>query len=279
VERLTTGRRHIRAGSVHVTELIGKQPRPFEHFAPFAFDGAGPLDADMLDSLLDAEDQAPGSHRREPTKAAQIAKIAGLGVASVVLCASITIGSMITHQRREDAAEATRPAMDISGERALLPDLLNHAVPRAGMTGGPTLAGTPTRATGTIANPGPPARPSAAPPPAESPAPGTPIADEALSKMQVVERFFRLAPGAPDRAFDLLDGTLLGTDLDQFVRSWSSVHDLQVIDVREQGDDVLAIVRLRLPDGSYLRVQQLLDVANTLPRKIIGAEILSAQRS
>jgi hypothetical protein len=278
VERLTTGRRHIRAGSVHVTELIGKQPRPFDPVGPFAFDGAGPLDAGMLDSLLDAEEQAPNSHRREPSKAAQIAKIAGLGVASVVLCASITIGSMITHQRREDAAEATRPAMDISGEQALLPDLLNHAVPRAGMTGKPPLAGTPTRATGTIANPGPPARPSA-PPPAESPSPGTPTAEEALTKTQVVERFFHLAPGAPDRAFGLLDGTLLGTDLDRFVQSWSSVRDLQVIDVREQGNDVLAVVRLRLPDGSYLRVQQLLDVANTLPRKIIGAEILSAQRN
>lgn len=278
MERLTTGRRHIRAGSVHVTELIGKQPRPFDPVGPFAFDGAGPLDAGMLDSLLDAEEQAPNSHRREPSKAAQIAKIAGLGVASVVLCASITIGSMITHQRREDAAEATRPAMDISGEQALLPDLLNHAVPRAGMTGKPPLAGTPTRATGTIANPGPPARPSA-PPPAESSSPGTPTAGETLTKTQVVERFFHLAPGAPDRAFGLLDGTLLGTDLDRFVQSWSSVRDLQVLDVREQGNDVLAVVRLRLPDGSYLRVQQLLDVANTLPRKIIGAEILSAQRS
>src|SRR5439155_20499941 len=106
-----------------------------------------------------------------------------------------------------------------------------------------------------------------------------PHPDEQLSKIQLVERFYTLAAGAPDRAFGLLDGTLLGTDLDQFVRSWSSVRDLQVIDVREQGDDVLAVVRLRLPDGTYLRVQQLLDVANTVPRRIIGAEILSAQRN
>src|SRR5262249_55472112 len=152
VERLTTGRRHIRAGSVHVSELIGKQPRPFDLSSPFAPDQDLVADEDVLDDLFDPGNQPPSSHRRPPSKGAQLAKIAGLGIASFALCASIAFGTMITHQRREDAAGATRPTMDISGEQALLPDLLNRAVPRSGMTGKPELAGAPTNATDTIEN-------------------------------------------------------------------------------------------------------------------------------
>jgi hypothetical protein len=282
-ERLSTGRRHIRAGSVHVKELIGRQPRPLDLTGPFAFDADHPLEAGMLDRLLSPGNQPPSSHRRPSAKGAQLAKIAGLGVASCVLCASITFGSMITHRHHEDgAAPATGPTVDISGERALLPDLLNRAVPRADMTGKPELAGTPTNATGTINNPGPPPSPTGPPP--SRPASGTDTAhtahtDEQLSRTQLVERFFKLAPGSPDRAFSLLDDRLLGTDLDKFVRSWSDVRDVQVLDVREQGNDVRAVVRLRLPDGTCLRVQQLFDVADTVPRRIVGVQILSAQRT
>ena len=264
---------------MHVTELLGKQAPPFDPVNPFAFNAEQPLYAGMLDSLLDPEHQPPTSHRREPSRGAQLAKIAGLGVASFALCASIAVGSMITHQRRESGATeaAARPTVDITGEQALLPDQLNRAVPKAGMTGQLELAGTPTVATGSIDNSGPPPNPPG--PPQTAPSTDTVRTDEQLSKTQLVERFFRLAAGAPDRAFSLLDGTLLGTDLGQFTRSWSGVRDVQVLDVREQGDGVLAVVRLRLPDGSYLRLQQLFDVANTPPRRIIGAEILSAQRN
>jgi hypothetical protein len=265
---LATGRRHIRTGSVHVTHLLASE------FGLEA-DADEPFDAGVLDSLLEAEYQ-PSSHRRPPSKGAQLAKIAGLGLASIALCASIAVGSMITHHRRD--AAGTAPAMDISGEQALLPDLLNEAVPSAGLTGTPTLAGAPTVATGTIDNPGPPRPPSApARPPDPSAEPAS--AEAAVSKTQLVERFYQLASDAPDRAFGLLDSSLLGTDLNRFVHSWSGVRDVQVLDVHEQGDDVLAVVRLRLPDGSYLSLHQLLGVADTLPRRITGAQILSAQRN
>jgi hypothetical protein len=274
---LTTGRRHIRTGSVHVTELIGRQSRPFDLASELGLDADEPIDTGALDSLLEAEYQ-PSSHRRPPSKGAQVAKIAGLGVASIVLCASIAVGSMITHHRRDGSADTARPAMDISGEQALLPDLLNEAVPSAGLTGTPALAGAPSVATGMIDNPGPP-RPHStlAGPPDPSAAP--PGAEAAVSKTQLVERFYPLASTAPDRAFGLLDSRLLGTDLNRFVQSWSSVRDVQVLDVHEEGDDVLAVVRLRLLDGSYLSLHQLLGVADTLPRRITGAQILSAQRN
>lgn len=285
MERLTTGRRHIRAGSVHVTELIGKQPAPHDIAA---LDPAGDTEpgADgtngALESLLDPGHQPPSSHRRQPSKGAQLAKIAGLGVASFVLCGSIAFASMITHQRRDNAeqAAAARPTMEISGEQALLPDELNRAVPRSAKAAMPTLPGAPANASGSIDNDG--RAPMADAAPAGQPGDGgqkQAATDDSASRKQLVEEFYRLIPTSPDKAFRLLDATLLGTDLAEFLQSWAMVTDVEVLDVRGHGDDVLAVIRMQLPDGSHLRVQQLLNVAVTAPRRIVGAEILSAQRN
>lgn len=153
---------------------------------------------------------------------------------------------------------------------------MNNVVPKAGVTGLPQLPGPPANATDTIDNPGP-ARPAEEQPAngdAGAPAAGTP-----QSKKEIVEQFYRLVPTWPAQAFNLLDPTLLGTDLNKFVESWSTVTGLEVLEVSERDDNVFAVVRLRLPDGTHLRVQQLLDVANSTPRRIVGAEILSAQRN
>jgi hypothetical protein len=263
---------------VHVTELIRK-PRRLDLSTPFPLEAypSPPPEDSALETLLAPADHEPNSHRRPPSKGAQVAKIVSLGVASAALCASIAFGTMITHQRQEEGtSEAARPGMDISGEQALLPDLLNQAVPKAGFPQKPALPGA-TRATGAIENPGPPA--PAGPerkPPAET-GPGVASVQEPLSKKDFVEHFYRLIPAWPDRAFALLDGTLLGTDLGEFERSWSDVRDIQV-EARDQGDNVLAIVRMRLPDGSQLLVQQLVYVTNSVPQLITGAQVLSAQR-
>jgi hypothetical protein len=280
-EHLTTGRRHIRAGSVHVSELIRNQSLPFVHLPTEVPAQVGPPAAEStggLDSLLDPDQPGPTSHRRPVSKAAQAVKIAGLGVASCALCVSIAYGSMITHQRRDQSAPQTtiRPTMDISGEQALLPDRLNSVVPKGGVTGLPGLPGPATNASGTINNPGPATDLDA--PPNHQAGGDTGVAKSAdgQSKKELVEKFYRLVPTWPAQAFTLLDPTLLGTDRDKFVQSWSTVTGLEVIEVSERDDNVFAVVRLRLPDGSHLRVQQLLDVAN---KKIVGAEILSAQRN
>ncbi|MFL6143923.1 MAG: hypothetical protein ACJ72N_18925 [Labedaea sp.] len=291
MDRLTTGRRHIRAGSVPVSELIGRRAR-LKDIGPVRRDGNSgdrPLergttnsttndgtDHGVLEDLFDPPIPPPSSHRRQPSPGAQLAKIAGLGVASLVLCAALAVASTVTHQRDEEAA---LPAMAISGEQALLPDRLNSVVPKGGMTGLPTLPGAPRIATGAIDNPGP------APKSAAGQAPGAPAAASSdpadpfdpMTKTELVQRFYQLAGNAPERAFSLLDSTLLGTDLGEFVQSWSLVQDVQVLDVRERSGDVLATVRLHLTDGSFLRVEQLLDVADTLPRRIVDAEVLSAQ--
>ena len=277
MERLTTGRRHLRAGSVTVTELIRKQPLPFDLPQPRQAE-AGPVDDGSLDLLLEADGNAPSSHRRPPSRTAQLAKISMLAIGSLVLCGAIAFGSMITHERRDAAGNqpVARSAADISGEQALLPNLLNRAVPKAGIGGVPQLAGSPTNATGTIDNPGPPPPPQAAPPAVPPAAPRT---DTPLTDTELVKTFYELIPSWPDRAFGLLDGGLLGTSLGEFVKAWSGVSDVQVLDVRQQGNNVLAVVRLRLPDGSFLRVQQLLEIANSTPRRIVGAQIISAARN
>jgi hypothetical protein len=277
VERLTTGRRHIRAGSVHVSEFLGHRPELFD--LPIPTQAESPDGA--LDILLDPDTEAPCSHRKPPSKAAQLAKIAVLGVASCVLCAAIAYGSMVTHQHDQAAPDQAqprfRPAADISGEQALLPDLLDRAVPQTGIATA-ELPGPRASASDTIDNPGPtwevgrPAEPEARPS-------ETPLTDGALSKTELVEQFYRLVRSWPAEAYTLLDPNLLGMDVTTFVQSWSTVSGLEILDVQERGDDVLAVVRMRQPDGSHLRVQQLLDVANTVPRRIVGAEILSAQRS
>jgi hypothetical protein len=277
VERLTTGRRHIRAGSVHVSELIGHRPELFD--LPIPTQAESP--DGVLDILLEPDPEAPCSHRKPPSKAVQAAKIAVLGVASCVLCAAIAYGSMVTHRsdqaQPDQARPNVRPAADISGERALLPDRLDRAVPQAGIATA-ELPGPETNASDTIDNPGPTPQAGQPADPTARPADAPPT-DDTVSKTELVKQFYRLAPSFPAKAFSLLDPNLLGMDVTTFTQSWSTVTGLEILDVQERGDDVLAVVRMRLPDGSHLRVQQLLDVANTVPRRIVGAEILSAQRS
>ncbi|MFD1050930.1 hypothetical protein ACFQ1S_38095, partial [Kibdelosporangium lantanae] len=84
----------------------------------------------------------------------------------------------------------------------------------------------------------------------------------------------------PTQALGLLDGVLRASDLSHFVSSWSQVRDIQVLDVQQRSDNsLLAVVEMVLPDGGTARVQQLLTVTRTVPQRITGAEIISAQRS
>lgn len=281
IARPTTGRRHLRAGSVHVTELIKKQPPLLDVPKNAEKTSHGEQGDGALDGLLDPAPSRPSSHRKPPSKAAQAAKLAGLGVASFVLCAAVAFASMITHERRDgtQTQAAERPVMEITGERALLPDVLNRAIPLSTESPAPSLPAAGGNASGSIDNQVPPALPQ---PPAPAPADtrNGPHREgvEPISNKQLVEEFYRLVLTWPDKAFDLLAADLLGTDLGEFVQSWATVSTVAVLDVRDRGDDVVAVVRMTLPDGSHLRLQQLLTVADTAPRRIIGAEILSAQR-
>jgi hypothetical protein len=273
VDRLTTGRRHVRAGSVSVTELITKQAARSEPPAPEQDDPA------TTTGLPVVTDVGPTSHRREYSRGVQLAKITSLGVATIALCGAVGVASTIAHQRAaENEAAAQRPAAHISGEQALLPDELDRSLNRDGASAVPPPRPDPATNGPRAAAPLPSTAPATS---TAAPAPDSPAAAPAPSldtDLAVVRRFYEVVPSDPAVAFDLISPGLLHSTLGQFLQSWSRVRSVDVLGLRQRADGVLAVVRMRLADGGHLQLQQLLTVADT-PRRIVGVELLSAQRN
>lgn len=266
MDRLTTGRRHVRAGSVTVTELITRQTSPTLC-----------LDSSATEPDDDITDTIPvvvaAAHRREPAKGAQLAKLASLGVAGAVLCGAVTVSSLIAHQRRDGAHQALRPVEQITGEQALLPDRLDETLPRT-----PAPAAPPAveqKQTPSAAVPAQPATPTSFP--------GGTAASGAVTTGQetdidLVREFYENLPDSPAEAFGMLSSDLMNTGLGEFLASWSRVVAIDSVDVAQRADGVLATVQMRLLGGDRLRTQQLLTVAES-PRRIVGVQLLSAQRN
>lgn len=199
-------------------------------------------------------------------------KLAGLGTAVFLLCGAVAAGTMIASQRSGEQADTGRPAAEITGAQALLPDKLNETLPPSGAVAPPRGSASTQVPTSDQPNPGsagPDGARNADETPADLPGP--------LTDAQLVEHFYQLLPTAPTEAFGLLSPDLLDGDLGEFLRSWSTVDRLEVLELAERGDEILAVVRMQLADGGTLRVQQLLSVADE-PRQIVGVELLSAQR-
>lgn len=284
MDRLTTGRRHIRAGSVTVTELLSRQASPTHCSSPTAPDNKIPEiptldDEDAVTDTIPAVVEA--AHRREPARGVQLVKLASLGVAGVVLCGAVTISSVVAHQRREAANTTARPSMQITGGQALLPDKLAETLPE-----GATPMATPVRD-----------RPFVAPNSAQDePAstsvqePATPLSDtgttassggttlDPVSAEDLVRKFYANLPDSPAAAFDLLSPDVLDASLGEFLDAWSKVTSIDSVKVTQRADGVHATVRMRLLGGGQLLLEQLLTVAES-PRRITGVQLLSAQRN
>lgn len=274
MDRLTTGRRHPRAGSVTVTELISRQATPTHCTdsspADLDDDEFGDLDGTEVTDTIPVVLQA--AHRREPTRSAQLAKLASLGVAGAILCGAVAISSVIAHQRREATTNTgTRPTVQITGEQALLPDKLDRTLPK---TPDSTPAPVQERPTPTASTKTPP--PGL--PDTGTAASGSDMAVGAANDEALVREFYESLPDAPAVAFDMLSTNALDMSFSEFLASWSLVDKIDGLDVQPDGDKVLATVRMRLLDGGQLRVQQLLTVAES-PRRIVGVQLLSAQRN
>lgn len=275
MDRPTTGRRHVRAGSVHVTELIEKQASRPEPPARSVHPSSEPVEP--------LPEQ--GAHRRPPSKGVQAAKLMSLGLATIVLCGAVAMASMIAHDRPEHA-QPQAPGLEITGEQALLPDQLNRTIPPGESVGSPgSPAGVPMRAPenagtaeivedtpeGTSTRDGHSADGNTS----ASDASGSEIAPP--TDLDLVRQFYSSLPSAPETAFGLLAPGLLDTSLGEFLDSWTTVSAIEDLQVTERGDGVLAVVGMRLADGSGLRIQQLMTVADS-PRRIVGVQLLSAQR-
>jgi hypothetical protein len=285
VDRLTTGRRHIRAGSVTVTELLSRQASPTHCSSPTAPDNRIPEiptfdDEDAVTDTIPAVVEA--SHRREPARGVQLVKLASLGVAGVVLCGAVTISSVVAHQRREAANTTARPSMQITGGQALLPDKLAETVPE-----GATPMAVPAQDRPFVAPNSSQDEPASS---TSAQEPATPLSDtgttassggtplDPVSAEDLVRKFYANLPDSPAAAFDLLSPDVLDTSLSEFLDAWSKVIAIDSVKVTQRADGVHATVRMRLLGGGQLLLEQLLTVAES-PRRITGVQLLSAQRN
>jgi hypothetical protein len=253
----TSGHRPSRDGSVTVAELLG------------GHDGIEPVrrPGQHIEIIM----PAPVSHRVPVHPVVRVAKAACLAAGGAVLCGCVVAGSVIASHRVPAVSGAqSAPAM-ITGASALRPDALAarlHAP--AGRATRPS-----TRPAGTGLNAAPLATGRAAPQTTGEPR----VEPRPQNPTDVVTEFYQRVVGPrPSSATNLLAPGLL-EDTSDFLRSWSETTAVEIEQVQPQSDSsVLAIVRMLRPDGSWMRVQQLLHVTSGLPRLIDSVELLSAQR-
>jgi hypothetical protein len=210
------------------------------------------------------------------------AKLAGLALGSLALCGSVYAASMLAQHRQPATTDATTgpDTSVLTGAGALRPDTV-----AAQLSGGHSPASAPQlpklghpasgRVTGTIVGkPGAATRTVPIGTAADlSPSEGL------MSPAAVVRTFYQLAATDPSVATKLLTPALLATDEVGFDRAWSSMSKIQVESVKQTSNNTAeAVVRMLEPDGTWLRVVELLHVTGGNTPLINGAELLSAQR-
>lgn len=264
----TTGRRHSRAGSISVAELIKQQPMRIPSSEEAATDA-------LVTSLLGPTENmtattavipaVPGRRRR--SKKNRVAKAAGLLTGAIVLVSSVTGAAVLAGKRPANTGipVSERPVA-LSGASALRPDVLSAQLPNE-RPPLPSTADTPMP------------QPSALL--LEAPEPTTPeVSVGPQPQVDVVKRFYELLTTKPNAAAKLLSPDLVGKNPKEFVEAWGMIKTVNVdqTSVRPDGS-VLAVVSMQELDGSWLRIEQLFWLTDTTQPRIIGTEVLSAQRS
>lgn len=282
MDRPSTGHRRHEAGSITVVDLLRRQEGPVR--IPSAHEAAT---VGMLDDLLGEAE--PGAERwaAEHPRGwlARGAKLAGLALGSLALCGAVYAASTLTHHRPQAAPADQHTNLNdtvLTGVAALRPDTVDQQL--SGSAHG-SATPAPTRqavrgsiatghATGTVVGAAPPATTAPTTPSAAAPTAGSAPASAAA----VVRDFYRLAATNPSLAYGLISPALLGGDASGFDSAWQSLSQVQVESVRPMSPgSVQAVVRMREPDGTWLRVVELLHVTGGHTPLISGAELLSAQ--
>ncbi|GAA2664188.1 MULTISPECIES: hypothetical protein [Actinosynnema] len=281
MERATaTGRRHARTGSVSVAELIGKQPNrsgPAANRAPaisveLIGEGrpcggriqGGPLGGGRFGhgpggSLADGP-LGGGPAPRPEHPARRAARVVGWITGALVLLASVVSAAVLADRRGIGPAHlGVEAPLVMTGSSALRPDLLSAE-----------LGGTVVVDSGLVVDGPLPVPQPASPEVVVGPRP----------QVDVVRRFFELLPTRPASASALLSPDLVGASPADFVESWSLISAIAVESVAPRPDGaVLAVVSMRERDGGLLRVEQLFRLTGASAPRIVGAEVISAQRS
>lgn len=275
MDRPSNGHRRHDAGSITVVDLIRRQQ------GPVRIPSAEQTDTvEFVDSLLGTTMR--GNVERPRGWLARGAKLAGLAFGSIVLCGSVYAASILTQDRSQPTAPAGSDSAVLTGVGALLPD----AVAAQLSDGAPTATTTarPTPLTSTITG-RPPAGGAAGGEPGGHPRKADPStsdpvspAENLVSPADVVRAFYQLVATDPTLATQLLSPSLLHGDGNGFDDEWQGMSGVRIESVRQTSPHgVQAVIRLREPDGTCLRVVESLHVAGGGDPLIDGAELLSAQ--
>jgi hypothetical protein len=126
-----------------------------------------------------------------------------------------------------------------------------------------------------------PSTPSTGPSADPSAEPATPLVSTGPQpQVDVVKRFYELLTTKPNSAAKLLSPDLVGTNPREFVEAWGMIRTVNVDQTSLRPDgSVLAVVSMQELNGSWLRIEQLFWLTDTTQPRIIGTEVLSAQRS
>lgn len=275
MDRPSNGHRRHDAGSITVVDLIRRQQAGPVRI-PSADEAAT---VQFMDDLLGATAEQEDHPRGWLAKGA---KLAGLALGSLALCGSVYAASTLTQHRPQATANNSDTTV-LTGVGALRPDTVaaqlsgtaTASTTSAAPTAGRTRPGIATgRATGTVIGKAAPSATTTTPQQAALP----PHAD-LVSAAQVVTAFYQLVATDPSLAEQLISPDLLSTDNSGFDRAWSSMGRIEIESVQPtSANSVEAVVRMLEPDGTWLRVVELLHVTDGSQHLINGAELLSAQR-
>ncbi|ANZ37681.1 hypothetical protein BBK82_18095 [Lentzea guizhouensis] len=253
-----------------MAELIKQQPTPVR--IPSREEAA--TDA-LVTSLLGPTELVPpvSPARRRRARNARIARVAGC-------CRRRRAGSSITGAAILAANRPPNAGVPVSERpfavrrERLRPDVLSAQLPSEH---------TPLRTAPEVPMPqpsalllAPPAEPSAEP----SAETATPLVSTGPQpQVDVVKKFYELLTTKPNAAAKLLSPDLVGTDPKEFVESWGMIRTVNVDQTSLRPDGtVLAVVSMQELNGSWLRLEQLFWLTDTTQPRIIGTEVLSAQR-
>lgn len=270
MDRPNTGHRRHDAGSITVVDLIRRHEGPVR--IPSADEEATvQFMDDLLGSVLDESEPHRGWLARS-------AKLAGLALGSLALCGSVYVASTFTQHRPQTVANESPATSVLTGAGALRPDTvaaeLSGAAPHTWATGAHARTTAATgRAVGTIVGrSGPTTTGLSSARPVRPP-------DVGLgSPADVVRAFYTLVATDPGTATELLSPSLLSSDAEGFDDAWNSMSKVDVESIHQTSPGtVQAVVRMREPDGTWLRVVELLHVTGGDAPVINGAELLSAQ--
>ncbi|GAA2797001.1 hypothetical protein [Crossiella cryophila] len=245
---------------------------------------------EFVDELLGEETTVTVAPPQPVERTKRSTRLIGMLIGAIVLTGAVTAASAITSNNWTSPQASPAPvqrATELTGAMVLRPDLLTAELVSSRTSQRSPAERSPAPVAGVLVaeatssplavRPGKPVVTTT--PVAQRTATTQPPAQGLNTPVGVVREFYqRLGQKQPETAAGLLTPNLLG-DLAAFIRSWTELRQLELKETETRPDgSVLAVVRFQQADGSWLHVEQLLRLANSVPMRITGAELLSAQR-